>query len=78
MWVWKPNILSREKSFHQRKEIRTTKIVGTKTIIIENFMLMYKTVFPSKEKRAKETNKGQKDVWTARNGEKKISTKQSF
>jgi len=35
-------------------------------------MLIYKTVFPSREKRIKETNKGQKDVWTGKKGERKI------
>ena len=29
-------------------------------------------MFPSKEKRDKETNKGQKEVWTAKNGDIKI------
>lgn len=35
-------------------------------------MLIYRTVLPSKEKRDKETNKGQKDVWTAKKGDIKI------
>lgn len=30
---------------------------------------MYKTVFPNKENKIKETKTGQKDVWTARKGD---------
>jgi len=29
---------------------------------------MYKTVFPNKENKIRETNKGQKEVWTAKKG----------
>jgi hypothetical protein len=36
-------------------------------------MFKYKTVFPSIEKRIKETKKGQKEVCTAKKGEKNIT-----
>ena len=36
-------------------------------------MLIYKTVLPRSEKRIKETSRGQNDVWTGKNGDKKIT-----
>lgn len=71
--MWNPNILSREKSFHHKKEIKIVNKTGNKTIKNENFILMNKTTLPRRENKTKDTNKGQKDVWTAKNGDIKIS-----
>lgn len=43
--------------------------MGKITIKKENFILIYKTVFPRRENKISETNKGQKDVWTGKNGD---------
>jgi hypothetical protein len=45
---------------------------GNKTDRIETFRLIHKTVLPIVENRMKDTSKGQKEVWTAMNGEVNI------
>jgi hypothetical protein len=61
-------MLSRIRSFHHIKEISTVITKGNKTAITLTFKLIHKTVFPKTENNTKETKKGQKEVWTAKNG----------
>jgi len=66
--VWYPNMLSRIKSFHHKKEIIKTIRNGTKTIKNPSFILMNITVFLIVENKAIETKIGQNEVWTAKKG----------
>ena len=70
--VWYPKRLSRITSFHHIKDIIIRTKRGKRTDKRETFKLIHKTVFPIVENRIKETSKGQKEVWTAINGEVNI------
>lgn len=61
-------MLSREKSFHHRKETKTVKNKEKRRTAREAFILIKRTVLPSKENKIKETSKGQNEVWTAKKG----------
>jgi hypothetical protein len=45
---------------------------GNKTDRRETFRLIHRTVLPIVENRMKDTSRGQKEVWTAMNGEVNI------
>jgi len=62
LWVWYPSIDSRLKSFHQRKVVKTKKNIETNKNKKESFKLTHRTKLDIVEKKAKETNKGQKEV----------------
>jgi len=69
LWVWYPIILSRFKSFHHKNLVVTRSKPGKSTIVKDNFKWNHKTRFLIKEKRIKETKKGQNDVCTAIKGD---------
>lgn len=56
------------RSFHHMKEIKTVIIRGNRTENNVTFRLIQRTILPMTEKSTIETRKGQKEVWTARNG----------
>lgn len=56
------------RSFHHIKEIKTVMIKGNRTDKSVTFKLIQRTILPMTEKSTMETRRGQKEVWTARNG----------
>ena len=72
MWVWYPSKDSRVKSFHQSILIKMRKNIETKTLINDNFRLIYKTILAMKENKLNETNRGQKEDWIGKKGLKNI------
>jgi len=70
--VWKPIILSRTKSFHQRRVNKNTTIKENKTYENLTLKLIQRTTLKSIEKTPIDKTRGQKEVWTARKGEVNI------
>ena len=63
---------SRLKSFHQRKVVKTKKNIEINKNKKESFKLTHRTKLDIVENKAKETRRGQKEVWTGRKGLKNI------
>jgi hypothetical protein len=62
LWVWYPIILSRRKSFHQRKEVKTRTKTGIRTRKYLNFILINNSKLAIQEKSNRDTQSGQKEV----------------
>lgn len=59
--VWYPIILSREKSFHHKKETKTVNTKETNKTVKESLALINKTTLPSKENKIIDTKTGQNE-----------------
>lgn len=69
LWVWNPIRLSRRKSFHQSSITKKTERKEKSTENKDSFKLIQSTVLNNKENTEKERIRGQKEDWTAKNGD---------
>lgn len=69
--VWYPNRLSKDTSLHHKNIINRSTTKENKTEAKEILRLMYNIKLVIREKRIREDSKGQKEAWTARNGDTK-------
>lgn len=68
LWLWKPIILSRCTSFHQRNIIKTKTKKGIKNLVKSSFKLINSIKLDIVENKIREIRRGQKDLCTAKKG----------
>ena len=72
LWVWKPNILSRFRSFHHIKETKANNKRGHATDTALAFKFIQIITFLIVEKRDMETSKGHRETCTGKKGDRNI------